>query len=158
MFGYNYAIRQGADWIFQTDSDGQTRAAEFAAFWKEREQYDAVLGYRKKRGDGAGRKLVEKVLCALLWAVFGIRVPDANCPFRLMRADKASKYIDKMPDHYSLPNVMLTVFFVKNDRVKFREVSFESRKGGKNSINMRKIVRIGLQSIRDFLRFRRELM
>ena len=62
-----------------------------------------------------------------------------------------------MPEHYSLPNVMLTVFFVKNDKVKFQEITFENRKGGKNSINIKKIVKIGLQSIKDFRRFRAEL-
>ena len=59
---YKYAIEKGANWIFQTDSDGQTLPLEFAEFWKLRKKYDIVMGNRKKRGDGAGRKLVENVL------------------------------------------------------------------------------------------------
>ena len=31
---YDYAIKQGADFIFQTDSDGQTLPEEFDAFWQ----------------------------------------------------------------------------------------------------------------------------
>ena len=52
---YRYAIEHGADWIFQTDSDGQTVPAEFAAFWKLREKYDVIMGDRKKRYGAQGR-------------------------------------------------------------------------------------------------------
>ena len=68
---YRYAIEHGADWIFQTDSDGQTVPAEFAAFWKLREKYDVIMGDRKKRGDGMGRKVVENVLRVYLKIFFG---------------------------------------------------------------------------------------
>ena len=36
LFGYRYAIEHRANWIFQTDSDGQTDPAEFAKFWNDR--------------------------------------------------------------------------------------------------------------------------
>ena len=39
LYGYKYALDQGADYVFQTDSDGQTYASEFEDFWKERNQY-----------------------------------------------------------------------------------------------------------------------
>ena len=39
LYGYQYAINHGAKYIFQTDSDGQTNAAEFGAFWEERDKY-----------------------------------------------------------------------------------------------------------------------
>ena len=157
LFGYQYAIDQNADWIFQTDSDGQTNASEFHLFWNAREHYDAILGYRPKRGDGIARKIVEDILCLILRIIFGIKVPDANCPFRLMKADKVSKYISKLPKHYFLPNVMLTVFFVKRDRVKFQAISFNNRQGGKGSLNIRKIIKIGFQSVQDFIKLRKTM-
>ena len=46
---YKYAIVHGAVWIFQTDSDGQTVAAEFTNFWKLRKKYDIIMGNRKKK-------------------------------------------------------------------------------------------------------------
>ena len=157
LFGYRYAIQHGADWIFQTDSDGQTKAEEFQGFWEIRDQYDAIFGNRRVRGDGPSRKFVEFVLCDLLRINFHVNIPDANCPFRLMCAKKVSNYISLLPEHYFLPNVMLTVFFTKHDRVSFREVTFEDRKGGRNSINLQKIVKIGLRSIKDFYYFRKLL-
>ena len=80
---YRYAQLKGADYIFQTDSDGQTEVSEFDAFWKKRRKYEALIGYRKKRGDGIVRKFVEKVVCFLLQIIFGVKVPDANAPYRL---------------------------------------------------------------------------
>ena len=35
---YKYAIEKNADFIFQTDSDGQTDPAEFSAFWDLRNE------------------------------------------------------------------------------------------------------------------------
>lgn len=157
LFGYRYAIEQGASWIFQTDSDGQTRAAEFQAFWNMRGDYDAIMGNRPFRGDGIIRKLVETVLCGMVRLFFGVKVPDANCPFRLMRASNVAEYIQKIPEHYFLPNVILTVQFTKYANVIFRDVTFENRKGGKGSINVRKIIKIGFQSIRDFNRLRKTI-
>ena len=33
IYAYNYAINSGADYVFQTDSDGQTNPLEFDKFW-----------------------------------------------------------------------------------------------------------------------------
>ena len=63
---YKYAIENNADWIFQTDSDGQTLPSEFQKFWNRRYERDAIIGNRKKRGDGIGRIVVEIVL-RLYW-------------------------------------------------------------------------------------------
>ena len=52
LYGYHYALEHGADYIFQTDSDGQTLPEEFEPFWKQKESYDMVIGWRNKRQDG----------------------------------------------------------------------------------------------------------
>lgn len=80
LYGYRYALENGADYIFQTDSDGQTDPEEFEKFWQIREGYDAIFGNRTSRGDGFSRAVVEKVLCAVLWTYFHVSVPDANAP------------------------------------------------------------------------------
>ena len=151
IYAYNYAIEQGADWIFQTDSDGQTNPEEFEAFWEAREEYDGIFGNRTVRGDGKSRAVVEKVVCLLLRIYFGVKVPDANAPFRLMRAEKVAKYLKKLPEDYNLPNIMMTTYFVYyKERVSFREISFKPREKGTNSINIKKIFKIGRQAVKDF--------
>lgn len=152
---YDYAIQQGADYVFQTDSDGQTNPKEFEAFWKNREKYDGIFGYRTVRGDGQDRAFVEKVVCILLKFFFGIRVPDANAPYRLMKCEVLKKYLYKLPKEYSLPNIMMTTYFVYfKERVVFKEITFKPRQGGVNSINLFKIVKIGWEALADFYRFR----
>ena len=98
LYGYRYAIRQKADYIFQTDSDGQTNPDEFEPFWNQRGRYDAIIGSRAVRGDGKSRKFVENVVCFLLRMIFGVKVSDANAPYRLMKSSLVAKYIDKLPE------------------------------------------------------------
>lgn len=153
---YKHARDNHIDYVFQTDSDGQTNPAEFEEFWNMRTEYDAILGHRKVRGDGKSRAFVEKVVCFLLRLYFGVRVPDANAPFRLMKVDTVSKYIDRFEPDYNLPNIMLTTFFAHyKEKLAFREVSFKPRQGGVNSINIPKIVKIGWKALKDFKKFKK---
>lgn len=159
LYGYQYAIDNEADYIFQTDSDGQTNPAEFKQFWENRNDYDAIIGHRVVRGDGKQRKMIENVVCLLLRIIFGVKVKDANAPFRLMKADVVKKYIKRLPKDYNLPNIMFTTYFVHfNDRVKFFEITFKPRQGGVNSINFKKIVKIGWKAIGDFWKLRKDMM
>lgn len=148
---YRYATEKGADYVFQTDSDGQTNPGEFAEFWEHREENEVILGWRKKRGDGIGRLWVEKVLCLIIRFFFNVKVKDANAPFRLMKREVLKKYLDRFEDDYNLPNVMLSVFWMYyKHTVSFVEISFQRRKAGKNSINIKKIISIGLKALKEF--------
>ncbi len=151
LFGYKYAIESGADFIFQTDSDGQTLPSEFDEFWNLRKNYTAVFGNRTCRQDGSLRKFVEKTLCFILKVIFKVNIPDANAPFRLINAKVVEKYLKLMPEHYNLPNVILTVCFkYYGEKIKFVPVTFKPRQGGVNSINIKKIIKIGCKALSDF--------
>lgn len=155
---YKYAIEKGADYIFQTDSDGQTDPTEFESFWKARNEYDGILGVRRSRGDGKSRAFVEKVVCFLLRLFFGVKVPDANAPFRLMNSKMVKKYINKLPDDYEIPNIILTAYFVKNkEKILFKDITFASRMAGENSINIKKIFKVGAKALKDFLHYRKDM-
>ncbi len=148
---YNYAIANGADYIFQTDSDGQTLPEEFGAFWDMRTAYKGIFGHRKVRGDGKSRAFVEKVVCFLLKLYFHVKVPDANAPFRLMNAQTVAKYIGRLDKDYNLPNIMMTTYFsYYGEEMTFKEVTFRPRQGGTNSINIKKIFKIGWKALKDF--------
>lgn len=155
---YDYAIKKGADYIFQTDSDGQTNPQEFGAFWNERKQYAGIFGNRTARGDGKDRAFVEKVVCILLKMYFRVDVPDANAPFRLMKADTVKQYLYKMPRDYTLPNIMLTTFFsFYHENIVFKEITFKPRQAGVNSINIPRIIKIGWKALGDFRTFKRNM-
>lgn len=155
---YDYSIKNGADYIFQTDSDGQTNPEEFNFFWEQRKNYDGIFGNRTVRGDGKDRAFVEKVVCFLLKLYFGVKVPDANAPFRLMKADVVKKYLYRMKEDYNLPNIMLTTFFAHyKEKMLFKEISFKPRTQGVNSINIKKIIKIGFKALGDFKSFKKGL-
>ncbi|MGN1160605.1 MAG: glycosyltransferase family 2 protein [Lachnospiraceae bacterium] len=152
LFGYQYALDQGADYIFQTDSDGQTKSEEFWAFWERRNEYDMVIGHRKGREDGFSRVFVTKTLKLVLLLLFHVKVTDANTPFRLMKADTLAKYLPLIPKDYNLSNVIISVIYAKKKlAVKYLPITFRPRQGGVNSINMKKIFKIGKQACKDFI-------
>jgi glycosyltransferase involved in cell wall biosynthesis len=158
LYGYDYAMKNGADFVFQTDSDGQTLPAEFWPFWEHRHEYAAQIGHRNRRKDGFSRVFVTKTLKFVLWFVFRISVTDANTPFRLIRTDILRKYVPKIPENFNLSNVMLTVCLLRfKEKVRFIPITFRPRQGGVNSINLPKIFRIGWQAIKDFRRIKKEL-
>ena len=156
---YDYAIQHEADYIFQTDSDGQTNPDEFQTFWDMRDKYDAILGYRQVRGDGKQRAFVEHVVCLLLKLYFGVRVPDANAPFRLMKTRIVKKYLYRLDSDYNLPNIMMTTYFsYYKEKVLFEKITFKPRQGGVNSINISKIIKIGWKALDDFRVFKKGMV
>lgn len=158
LYGYDYAIRSGADYIFQTDSDGQTLPEEFWPFWDLRNENDMVIGHRKGRQDGFSRVIVTKTLKFILWLCFHVSVKDANTPYRLMKAEVLKKHMDFIPEDYPLSNVLVSVIYAKKKlKVKYLPVTFRPRQGGKNSINMKKIVKIGRNALQDFRKMNRVL-
>lgn len=155
---YHYAIRNGADYIFQTDSDGQTVPDEFAGFWEIRKDYVGIFGHRQTREDGKIRVLTEHVVCILLKIYFGVRIPDANAPFRLMNAGTLRNYLCRLPDDYNLPNIMICTWFARyNEKITFKNITFKPRQGGKNSVNLPKIIKTGWNALWDFYRFKKEM-
>lgn len=151
LYAYNYCIENGADYIFQTDSDGQTIPDEFYPFWEERTKYAAIIGHRNHRQDGFSRVFVTKTLKLVIKLVFGESVTDANTPFRLMPRATLEKYVPQIPKDFNLSNVVLSVLLVHNkENVKFTPITFRPRQGGVNSINFKKICKIGWKAVKDF--------
>lgn len=158
LYGYRYAINQRADYIFQTDSDNQTNPDEFESFWNLRKKYSAIIGNRSHREDGEQRIIVEKTLLLLLKLYYGVKIPDSNAPFRLMKTSLVKKYIHKLPKNYNLPNVMLTTYFAYfHENILFKEISFASRKMGTQSINIPKIIKIGYKALSDFRNLKKHI-
>lgn len=158
LFLYRYAIEHGADYIFQTDSDGQTDPEEFWQMFENRHNYDFQIGYRQGRQDGASRVFVTKTLRLVVWLMFHEWVTDANTPFRLMQKDKLKAIMDVIPQDYFLCNVAISAIAVKwRYKIKFYKITFKPRQGGVNSINMKRIFKIGWKALSDFRKINAKL-
>lgn len=158
LFLYDFAISNGSTFVFQTDSDGQTDPAQFYEMWIHREEYDFQIGTRGKRKDGFSRIVVTKVLKLVVRIIFGVWVKDANTPFRLMKTDKLSEVLGYIPSEFFLTNVAVSAIAVrKSYSTRWYPITFLPRSGGVNSINIKKIFRIGWDSLADLSSVRKNL-
>ena len=158
LYLYRYAIEHEAHYIFQTDSDGQTLPEEFWQMWENRDKYDFQIGTRGGRQDGASRVFVTKTLRLVVWLMFHVWVKDANTPFRLLRVDKLKPILDIVPSDYNLANVAVSAIAVRwNYKIGWYPITFRPRQGGVNSINMKRIFKIGVKAISDFQQIRKRI-
>lgn len=158
LYLYRHAIKNGADFIFQTDSDGQTNPDEFWQMWEKRKMFDFQIGYRKGREDGGSRIFVTKTLRLVVWMMFHVWVTDANTPFRLMATDKLQPIMDVIPADYFLCNVAISAIAVKwHYKIGWYTITFRPRQGGVNSINMKRIFKIGWKALSDFMTINKKL-
>ncbi len=158
LFAYRKAIEAKADYIFQTDSDGQTNPDEFWQFWENRNEFDFIIGSRDSRQDGMGRVFVTRVLRLVVWMMFGQWVKDANTPFRLMKTERLIPILKIIPEDFFLSNVVISVIAVKKkEKCKWIPISFKPRQGGVNSINFKRIFKIGQKAIGDFREINKRL-
>jgi glycosyltransferase involved in cell wall biosynthesis len=89
--GYGGALRSGfetasKDLIFYTDGDAQYDPRELALLWQAfSPEHDFVNGYKIGRSDPLHRIVIGRVYHWFVRTVFGLRLRDVDCDFRLMR-------------------------------------------------------------------------
>jgi len=89
--GYGGALRSGfagatKEWIFYTDGDAQYDPSEMADLWVRRGPgVDMVNGYKISRSDPLHRIMIGRLYHHTVRLLFGLKVRDVDCDFRLMR-------------------------------------------------------------------------
>jgi glycosyltransferase involved in cell wall biosynthesis len=86
--GYGGALQRGfrearKDWVFYTDGDGQFDFAEIPNALALLKDYDIVSAYRLDRKDSLIRKLNAWAWTALVNLLFGIKLKDIDCAFKI---------------------------------------------------------------------------
>lgn len=90
--GYGAAVRTGLaacryPWIFFTDGDCQFDVNDLHRLMPHASDYALVVGYREARRDPLWRQLNARGWNWLVRMLWGVRVRDVNCAFKLLRAD-----------------------------------------------------------------------
>jgi len=153
IFLYKWAIEQGADYVFQTDSDGQTVPDDIRRMWNQRSQYDFQIGTRFGRKDGLVRVIVSRSLCFCIKLITGLKVKDANSPFRLMKSEPLAKVVSQTPEDFFLSNIAVATLAVRMGyKMAWIPVTFRPRQGGESMYNYKKIFKLGLQTYKDLKR------
>lgn len=89
--GYGAALQSGfgaatKQWVFYTDGDEQFDLREIARLLPFRAGDTVVTGYRKARRDPLIRKINARCWGVMVNIIFGLRVRDMNCAFKLFPA------------------------------------------------------------------------
>jgi glycosyltransferase involved in cell wall biosynthesis len=90
--GYGAALRTGFresryELVFFTDSDNQFDVSELEYFMPMMSDYDMVTGFRVYRYDTVLRCILSWFYNRLVGVLFGLRVRDVDCAFKLMRRE-----------------------------------------------------------------------
>ncbi|MDQ3211245.1 MAG: glycosyltransferase family 2 protein [Acidobacteriota bacterium] len=89
--GYGGALRSGfeaatRDLVFYTDGDAQYDPKEMAVLWAAfDESVDLVNGYKISRSDPLHRVVIGRIYHHTVKLLFGLKVRDVDCDFRLLR-------------------------------------------------------------------------
>ncbi len=89
--GYGGALRSGfasatKEIVFYTDGDAQYDPSEMTLLWEElTADIDLVNGYKISRADPLHRIIVGRIYHHVVKMLFGLRVRDVDCDFRLLR-------------------------------------------------------------------------
>jgi glycosyltransferase involved in cell wall biosynthesis len=91
--GYGGALRTGfasasKELIAYTDGDAQYDPAELEVLWTRlTDDIDVVTGYKIRRADPFHRIVIGRIYHYTVKLMFGLRVRDVDCDFRLMRRE-----------------------------------------------------------------------
>jgi glycosyltransferase involved in cell wall biosynthesis len=89
--GYGGALLSGfgastKQWVFYTDGDGQFDPSELALLIEQAgPDVDVVQGYKLGRADNLLRKIIGRVYHRFVKLIFGLKIRDTDCDFRLIR-------------------------------------------------------------------------
>ena len=88
--GYGGSLKTGfteasKEWIFYTDGDGQYDVKEIALLMRHMDDADFITGYKLNRSDSLIRIIIGKIYHWINKRVFGLKVRDVDCDFRLIR-------------------------------------------------------------------------
>ena len=166
--GHGTALMRGlaearGDYVFLIDGDNQIPLEAFQQLWTVAQngagpRRDGVFGVRHVRHDAHIRRVLTRVIRWSLFLMFGVRIKDANVPYKLVRRTvwlDAKRYI---PDGTLAPSLFLAVYMKrKQSDLAFVDVAHRDRVTGTVSIRRWKLIKFCARGFRQLLDLRRAL-
>ncbi len=154
IYGYQEALKSGANWILQIDSDGQCDAKYFPLFWKGRKNHNVLMGFRYYRKDGWLTFLVSRIVTVVVFIDGHVWVWDPNVPYRLVGAEALQRALQPNPNDFDLSNVLISARLRRRNKIKWIPIVFRERHGGSPSVKSSLPVKQGVLLYRQFLKER----
>ena len=151
--GYEFAIQNSYEYVFQVDSDNQFRSSDFKLLWSDqKKEYDLILGNRKIRKDSFLRVFLSKVILrTIIFLLFSKNIEDSNIPFRLIRVDFLKNYSKKLNFLPIAPNILMSIYSKKLQTI---DIKHFERKYGEIDWSIKKLFKFGLKLIYDLIKFK----
>ena len=144
-----------AAYIFQVDSDNEMKAKYFEALWKERTNYDFIIGKREFSFEvPLPRRIVSFMAKKAVHFFYGHGISDVNAPYRLMRKDKFTTIYEAIPTDTFAPNVILSGMAIRQKlKIKDSFIPTDFRATGTVSIQRMKLLKVALKSFKETIVF-----
>ena len=143
------------DYCLLLDSDRQVGLDHFAETWRLCATHDAVIGVRRPRKDPTHRLLLSRTLRGVLQWGCGVRMTDANAPYKLVRRPALLQALAAMPDEPMIPSVLLIMHLCRNEaRIVEQVVPHRRRAAGAPSLRLGRLVRFCARASMELARFR----
>jgi glycosyltransferase involved in cell wall biosynthesis len=144
------------DYVFLLDSDRQIPLSAFAPLWQAVQAgHDGAFGVRRHRNDTAFRSSLTKAIRLALVPLFGVRIADANVPFKLLRRSIWLAARPSIPDDTLAPSLFLSVYVARlGSNIAFVEVPHRDRETGVVSIRRWRLVKFCARAFGQLIAFR----
>lgn len=143
--------------VFLIDSDRQIPLDEFPAAWAHLHNgHDGVFGVRRRRYDPVLRLYLSKVIRGVISGLFGVRILDANVPYKLLRREIWNEASACIPPGTLAPSLFLAIF-ARNSGFDIVEVDVvhKERDTGEVSIRRFKLLKFCAKGLSQMWAFRR---
>ena len=160
--GYGGALKTGIynsryELIFYTDGDAQYNPEELELLVNKLDDYiDVVNGYKISRSDPVYRKIIGRLYHYINKLMFGFKIRDVDCDFRLMR----KQIFEDLTLEYDSGVICVEMIAKLNKKgYKFEEVPVHHyyRMSGKSQFfNIKRIIRVGIHLLRLWYKIQRK--
>lgn len=151
--GYGAALKEGFDnskydVVVFTDGDGQFDFSEIDEFLKYIDNYDMVIGYRKRRQDNFIRHILMNLLKIWDYIFFGFWFRDIDCGFKMFNRLALLEILPLRSEGAMITTEILAKAKRKKLKIKQVEVTHYPRKfGNQSGANLAVIIRAVLESL-----------
>ncbi len=134
--GYGAALKRGisearSEWIVITDADGTYPAESIPDLWKERDNYDMVVGARI--GENVHIPLIRRppkwFLRKLASFLAGYNIPDLNSGLRLIKRKHVKRFAHILPSGFSFTTTITLSLLCNELSVGYIPIDYKKRIG-----------------------------
>ena len=124
-----------SEWVITTDADGTYPNHEMPKLVRMLEEHDMVIGSRTGASVATSwirwpaKFLIRQLACYMT----ATRIPDLNSGLRAFRRSVALRYFYLLPDSHSWESTITLAFLSNRHSVKFVDVDYYRRRGGRSS-------------------------